>query len=476
MGNVETFVEYNWTVSTGLVLYYPFDGDASNQSNVDNPSNYDGTETTVSYVGGMKGQALKMDPNETDSKVDLANTSDVMSRAEAYTIALWFREDQVITGTNPGKFLIDFRSSTAGCESYHGASASLTTCCSGVDGSGTKVLSDCSSVSSTFMPEGAWHHLILRYAGTSTTYGDGADIEIYMDGILQTSIPNIDGALVFAGTQNDLTIGGATTNYYVDELEIHNRVYTDEEQCTQLIGGTWDGGGGGCTLPAPEPMLYYSFDNSTAVNEGGYGSAYDMDATTVNYVTGVSSMGMQFAGTGSVAATIYDTDLLFGTSDQYTIGLWVYEDSIVNGADLIDYRVHNTSSTNSGGCESYHGASGTAITTCCDGDDVYSDCQTFSFTAGQWHHVLYHYEGTSTNPGEGGPLLIYVDGVLAATFTNPDSEVIFSAHTLQDMVFGKDSATFIIDELKVYNYIFDEPSRCTEVMGGTWTGSACTYP
>jgi hypothetical protein len=101
-------------------------------------------------------------------------------------------------------------------------------------------------------------------------------------------------------------------------------------------------------------------------------------------------------------------------------------------------------------------------------------CANFAYGVGQWHHVLYRYEGTGKNAGQGADLEIFLDGKLAATVNNANKRVIFSATQLKDLVLGK-GTNFWLDDLKVYNEVFDDQGNCEIVIGGSWN-NGCTLP
>jgi hypothetical protein len=96
----------------------------------------------------------------------------------------------------------------------------------------------------------AWHHYIIRYDGTGTAAGQGAQtIDVYLDGGATpvASTPN-DAAMnpVFnAGLYDPLGIGAG--GVLMDDIKIFNQVFTPQQQCQLIIGGAWTGTS--CTLP-----------------------------------------------------------------------------------------------------------------------------------------------------------------------------------------------------------------------------------
>jgi len=94
---------------------------------------------------------------------------------------------------------------------------------------------------------GAWHHVILRYNGTGTGTGQGAGVDVYYDDVLAYTQANdtANNPVFNPGISDALYIG--TAGISLDDVRIYNSVFTPANQCTQIIGGTWNGSA--CTLP-----------------------------------------------------------------------------------------------------------------------------------------------------------------------------------------------------------------------------------
>lgn len=93
----------------------------------------------------------------------------------------------------------------------------------------------------------AWHHVILRYAGTGTGPGMGAGVDVYEDDVLAGTVPNdsANDPVFNQAIMDTLTIGQG--GVALDDLRIYNQVFTTAEQCAIVIGGTWSGTA--CMLP-----------------------------------------------------------------------------------------------------------------------------------------------------------------------------------------------------------------------------------
>ena len=94
---------------------------------------------------------------------------------------------------------------------------------------------------------GAWHNVIIRYAGTGTGAGQGAPVQVYEDDVLTTTIANdsANNPVFNPGISDTLSIG--TAGMSLDDVRIYNSTLSQGDQCTVIIGGTWNGSA--CTLP-----------------------------------------------------------------------------------------------------------------------------------------------------------------------------------------------------------------------------------
>lgn len=91
-----------------------------------------------------------------------------------------------------------------------------------------------------------WHHWIVRYDGRGLGAGEGGAIELYIDGALAGVQANdaANDPVWNPGMPDVLALQVANTQ--LDDVRVYDRVMTMAEQCTELIGGTWDGR---CALP-----------------------------------------------------------------------------------------------------------------------------------------------------------------------------------------------------------------------------------
>jgi hypothetical protein len=70
---------------------------------------------------------------------------------------------------------------------------------------------------------------------------------------------------------------------------------------------------------------------------------------------------------------------------------------------------------------------------------------------------------------------VYEDNVLVKTVSNDASNnPVFNQGISDTLYIGTGGIT--LDDVRIYNSAFTLANQCTQIIGGTWTGSACTLP
>jgi hypothetical protein len=197
-----------------------------------------------------------------------------------------------------------------------------------------------------------------------------------------------------------------------------------------------------------------------------------MNLTTVGvtYVTGklgqaaqISASGYQY--TAGARATI-------GTYAQGTISMWIH-DYVASGGIFMDFD--NRSTAPYGGIQLFPGAGSTAGLILSSTSLSYvpaGNPNTVNIGAsGAWHNLImvYNRDNSSHN------FEVWIDGVLSSSITNNNAaSTIFNSSQSDQLTVGQTSMT--IDDVRIYNQVFTQAQQCTVVIGGTWTGTACTLP
>jgi len=225
--------------------------------------------------------------------------------------------------------------------------------------------------------------------------------------------------------------------------------------------------------PASTPIVQYDFNNRLTNVASVTSGRFDGAGSGYSYLTGKfgQCLKLSHASGGKVTFAGMAADLWDSTSPAWTISLWWREDSPARrNVELFSIRGPY------GGWETYHGAYEpvTELTTCSD-----AGCASFANpTPDTWHSLVYRYDAPSYL--QGGAIQLYSDGKLVETIQNSSSLDIFSSDTA-DLVLGPRSSSdfysdFYIDEIRIYDRVFDEPTQCTAVIGGTYSGTGCILP
>ena len=214
-------------VPSGLVGWWPAEGDANDVAGTNNGTLINGAD----FTGGEVGQTFSFDGS---SYVNIPDSPALDTFASSITIEAWIKVNQfdefpdwngiVTKGNSSWRLARDGGSSVVGFS---------TTGLSNEDLAGNKNIND-----------GQWHHVAAVY--------DGTNKYIYVDGTLDASVP-ATGTIA----QNDypMCIGenaeapGHLWNGLIDEVSIYNRALTASEVQTVYAAA----GGGKCFTPtAPE--------------------------------------------------------------------------------------------------------------------------------------------------------------------------------------------------------------------------------
>jgi hypothetical protein len=221
------------------------------------------------------------------------------------------------------------------------------------------------------------------------------------------------------------------------------------------------------------PELWYSFDG-TGANSGTL-TGYSLSTFgTTSFVAGKFGLALQF-GTGGYA-TVTGMRALLGAAAQATIAFWMYQSAQLSAQAFWDDDNRQTAPY--GGVQL--GQTAGQISVCASTTSnafLGGSCNGFaSPSVLAWHHWLIRYSGTGTGAGQGGPVEIYVDGALVHTRANDVSnDPVFTATGIPDaMTIGGNGG--IMDDLRIYSRTFTQAEQCTRIIGGSWSGSACTLP
>lgn len=199
--------DYNDTIKTGLIAYYPFNGNTNDESGNANHGAALKNQFTVNH----KGETNKAFDFDGTNYIKVPNSVSFSSIKSEISITAW------VYNTGQGASIV--------CKAVHnGPTMQFRLYADQVimftnEGSA-------SDFETTLNPVNTWKHVAVVSDGKSSKY--------YLNGILQTTVvPHSDAAA--KDKNSEMYIGAdthGTTEYHsgaLDEIRIYNRVLSDEE-------------------------------------------------------------------------------------------------------------------------------------------------------------------------------------------------------------------------------------------------------
>ena len=223
------------------ILWWKLDGSGTNSGTL---AGYAYSPVGVSWVTGKFGMAAQYGPGAYGSVANSLRAA--LSTSAAYTISFWIN---ATSSPNTGNSALDFwNRSTApygGLQFYFSSATSLVLC--GASTTQPYLPNGSCTTTWTAPSPSVWHNYIFRYSGTGTAAGQGGNVDIYVDDVLVTTLPNDSSKNpIFSNGVGD-TLYFGTSGMSWDDVRIYDQVFTQAQQCTTVIGGTWNGTS--CALP-----------------------------------------------------------------------------------------------------------------------------------------------------------------------------------------------------------------------------------
>ena len=409
------------------IAHWTFD-EGSGTTAYDSAGDHDGTITGATWTEGLIGGALSFDGN--NDYVRVPNSS-AFNFPAGFTLCAW---------TKPALSSLDarlvYRHDPAANSGY---SIGQTTNNSGayyfgpgVNGVGAPAISNVHSV------VGQWAYVV----GVRENNGD---VKIYIDGVLQSNITNLPGAI---GSIADLFIGvdyalSKDFKGVIDDVRIYNYAL-DANEVQELYAQ-------GC--PAGEPIAHWTFDEGSGTTAHDSAGSHNGIITGATWTEGRIGGALSFDGTNDYVAAA-DNDNSLDMDNQITIAAWIKPNNLNKFYCILAKQPSGTASSNYPGNYEFRIIQTSGILQLLHqtgtGTTYTGYNSTIAVTAGVWQHVAVTLvEGESVN--------FYVNGVPAGTF--PHNEV-FGIVNNEPVRIGtrKDSNYWFngaIDEVRIYNYALD---------------------
>ena len=416
---------------SGLVAYYPFDGDALDASgNGNDGATYGG----ASYVGGVDGQGIRLDG--ATGYIDLVENTN-LDGFDQFTITLWIKPGRVLDAATPRQDILykgrPIQNGASFDLSYGDVSGALTT-----NMHGTRWFDESRVVYDASFDAEAWFMVALTYDGDSAVrmYVNAEEVGV-------TTTSGMNGAL-FDNT-SVLTVGRRPDGRYyfdgaIDELRIYN-CNMSAEQVIDLYREHQPGGAG--------LVAHYPFDGDVidATGNGNDGVAHG----GVTYTNGVAGQSIKLNGTTGYVDLIENTNL--DGFDQFTISLWIKPDRALDlAAPRQDILYKGRPVQNGASFDLNFGDTKGALTTHIHGARWFDESHVTydaNLRAQTWYMVTLTYDGVSS-------VRMYVNaedvgnatatGMKGALFDNS------SALTVGRRPDGRYYFAGAVDDLRIYNH------------------------
>ena len=177
------------------------------------------------YETGVDDQAIEFGGG---GWVGVSSFRDITSQLDGFTMGMWVWLSADTTASK----IFNCRSGSGGMQAYAGSTPGSIVFCA----DDAVAESSCSGAAFD-MPKSEWHHLTLRWT-------KGANLEVLRDDVNVWTTPQPDGyttahpLLKFGRQFDDM---GTGPGFRIDDFQFWGTVFTDQQVCEVLMGGTWTG-------------------------------------------------------------------------------------------------------------------------------------------------------------------------------------------------------------------------------------------
>jgi uncharacterized repeat protein (TIGR02543 family) len=411
---VEEISEFYQSESQGLVAYYPFNGNANDESFNGNNGTVNGATLTTDRFGNVNS-AYSFDG--TNDFISVPHAS--ILNLSMFTIGVWVFDTSSDTTVHEiilkGQYPYNY-----GIGSGSGGNFG------GIFNSGG-VYQDVGTTD--IFARNKWHYIIFTHDGnTGKIYVDGIQTDSLAAGNIQTNTQPI----IF-GSYNG-------SNYFfkgvIDDIRIYNRAFTGEE-ITQLYQSE-----------SQDLVAYYPF-NGNANDESGNGN----DGT----VNGATLTADRFGNANSAYSFNADNFIkannagVFAPANPRTYSFWFKMDQYMGNTSPKWYLPNRQYSN-------FFTGIGVGVKVLAPGYFVFdgnyrnTHYSTTNFTLGNWHHAVFTYNGNLATT------FLYLDGVkynpeFVAGYGSPSN--ILDGFPINCLELGP---TYLgtQDDIRIYNHAFSD--------------------
>jgi hypothetical protein len=220
--------DYHPPVSSGLVAYFPFTGNADDESGQGNRTTVSGPVLTSDRFG-IAGRAYFFDG--VNDYIEVADTPQItFSNSSDFSISLWVKTPSSRANMFP---ILKYKSSANGYDIAINHYNGLPGFCPGAGIAAFIVASGSPACVASPINDDLWHHLAGIYSSDSNR------VTLYLDGIVQTKTGVRAADIAVAA---GIMIGGSGAYSYtgsIDDVRIYNRIVTASDIDSLYHEGGW---------------------------------------------------------------------------------------------------------------------------------------------------------------------------------------------------------------------------------------------
>jgi hypothetical protein len=284
-------------LNSGLVAYYPFNGNANDESGNNNTGTVTGAVLTSDRSGAPNSAYFF---NGTSAYIRVPNNQSFDVTPAGFTVASWFKADPSQPDPTGIYDLIDKSHGSNGSYDDHAGWAVQFFNGGGTHfavGTGTSFPWQTADSTGPIL-DNTWHHISGTFQGST--------IKIYIDGVLKSTVTLSPGETPLSNTR-DLFIGRhyALGRYFrgtIDEVRIYNRALSDSE--IALLGSVESGGV--CTQPPAGMIGWWNGDLTANDSVGGHNGTLAGGAT---FAQGKVGPAFSFGSAGDMVTIPHNTSL-----------------------------------------------------------------------------------------------------------------------------------------------------------------------
>ncbi|MFK5878164.1 MAG: LamG domain-containing protein [Flavobacteriaceae bacterium] len=408
---------------SSLIAYYPFNGNANDESGNANNGTANGATLTTDRFG-VANSAYYFDGSS--NYISIPDSPNInIQTGESFTISYWIKHN----ATNVGKYMISKYMGSIGVDPSYGLGTGSAgnsyswfefTAGNGIENRGTATLTD-----------NNWHNI-------TTVFKSGESVTIYVDGVLDISNPtSYSGSII---NTNNLTIGcnANLTRFYngsIDDIKIYKKALSEIEIMNEVNG----------------LVAFYPFNGNANDESGSENNGTVNGATLTTDRFGNANSAYYFDGVDNYIQCLFPGPL---ETTSRTISFWAKTNIVTSsyGNVALSYGIVTTSFDYGARFDVCINSKANGLAVGLGGGELN---KAFDNSDGNWHYYTVVFDNSiGSNLTD---ILFYADGNLLTT-TAAYNNVNPVIHTKDEypihigMLYGYGRYfTGSIDEIKIYN-------------------------